>query len=178
MGSPGAPGGPTFLLPLDEARELLLLTQKYLRVEPMTNQLFLFAQQYLRVESQDPEEITRALQKWLDRELQEVETELGRMNNRYEQRKVSAGGQMKLAAQVEAALEFNLVGEALRLLTDKDTDLAKEFGPRVLEVAMSMVALQLALGHLEDASRSLDCSRATPQSKALSATASAPSSRS
>jgi hypothetical protein len=143
---------PAFLLPLDEARETLQLAQKYLQVAPP-----------------ESEEALRGIQKELERELQDVETELGRMNNRYEQRKMTAGGQMKLAAQVEAALEFGLVGEALRILTDKDTDLGKEFGPRALEVALSMTALQLALGRLEDAASGLDTLTSDPDvQKALS----------
>jgi hypothetical protein len=47
-------------------------------------------------------------------------------------------------------------------MTNKDADLAKEFGPRALQAALSMVAIQLALGRLEDAASSLDSLAADP----------------
>jgi hypothetical protein len=63
---------------------------------------------------------------------------------------------MKLKDQVEAALQFNLVEEALRLLTDRDTDLQKEFGREALRYALVRVGLRLITGRLEDAADDLE----------------------
>src|SRR5205823_3057689 len=46
--------------------------------------------------------------------------------------------------------------EALRILTDKDTDLNREFGQGVLRYALTRAALELAVGRLEDAAADLD----------------------
>jgi hypothetical protein len=145
-GAPDAPPGPIFLLPLDEAHELLQLTRKYLEAAPPAT-----------------EEDARAIQKELDRDIKEVEAELSRMNNAYDRRDFAARGQMKLSAQVETALEYNLVGKALDILMRQDTDLGKEFGPRALEVALSLTALQLAVGRLEDAAAGLDTLTSDPE---------------
>jgi hypothetical protein len=133
------PDTPTFLLALDEARDAFQLAKKYLLVEP----------------PRGAEEVGMRLQD-LDRELGALEGELGRMLGRYEQRKFPASGAIRYSAQVEAALEFGLVGEAIKLLRDPQVELQKEFGQATPYVVLSQIALQLVLGRLEDAAADLD----------------------
>jgi hypothetical protein len=145
-GFPGQPlGGGPFLLPLDLAREYLILADKYLDVE-------LPDDPDVRANPQ-----VKALRDEVKRDLRFVEGEVVQATNRYESGKMAlASGPPKLLAQVELALRYNLVGEALRLLTDKDTDPARDFPQNLLQVALSRVALQLAVGRLEDAATDLD----------------------
>jgi hypothetical protein len=84
-----------------------------------------------------------------------IEDELVRKNQDYEREKLR-GGEMKIAAQVRTALKYSLVGEALRILTDKATDLPKEYGPEVFEIVLVQIALEMVTGRLEDAATDLE----------------------
>jgi hypothetical protein len=132
-------GGP-YLLPLDLARDL-----------------FLLAEQYAGADSTNAEETKRfvgAIQ-----ELRKpIDAQYTAANNRYEIEKENARarGGMKLREQMERALQNNLIGEALRILTDAGTDLPKEFGRDALEVILLRVALELATGRLEDAAGDIE----------------------
>ncbi|HSQ54911.1 MAG TPA: hypothetical protein VLM40_04125, partial [Gemmata sp.] len=127
------------LLPLDEARDMLQLAKQYLQVDP----------QFSR-ESRDK------VQEVFDRELKSVEEDLIRANNRLAQRQLAGGGQLKLETQVEAALQNNLIGEALRLLRENADNLGKEFGARAAHVLLSQIALEMAVGRIEEAAADLD----------------------
>jgi hypothetical protein len=132
-------GQPTSVLPLDLVRENLQLALKYLPIETQGN------------------EEARSIQKNLETDLQFVERSLATKNAAYEQRKARAGG--KLSSQVEAALEYNLVGEALQLLKDAD---AKDLTPPII---LSRIGLELVVGRLEDASADLEALGANPNNE-------------
>jgi hypothetical protein len=140
-GQPVPPGsrvfGP-FLYPLDLARDSLILAEKYAAVD-----------------SGDAAEARRKAEE-IGAYLKVVDKEFTNANNLFERAKLQAGGQLKLAQQVGHAFRFNLVGEALRLLTDKDTDLGKEFGTQALQMGLTRAALELAVGRLEDAAADLE----------------------
>jgi hypothetical protein len=122
------------LLPLDMSRELLQLSKEYLAKE---------------VEGREDE--GKGLQKTIEAELQDVERRLGTANAAYERSKLRAGS--KLTAQIEAALENNLVGEALRILKEADP---KDFGANMPRVLLSRTALEMVVGQLEDAAGNLE----------------------
>ena len=91
--------------------------------------------------------------------LKGVEEQYRNATNFYERKREEArnrGLQMRLREQVEAALQNNLVEEALRLLTDRDTDFSKEFGRDTLKFALVRVALRLITGRLEEAADDLE----------------------
>lgn len=130
--------GRPHLLALDLAREYLVLANQYAALE------------WNNLGDQVKMQVDR-LKDWLKK----VETEVVKANTTY----VRASGQMKVRDQVRTALRNNLVGEALRILNDKDTDLARDFGPDLLEVAnmaLQRAALELALGRLEDVGDRID----------------------
>lgn len=126
-----------YLLALDVARETIALAEKYALVD--------FA---------DPEDAKKNVEEIRQR-LKSVDIHLGNKTNAFEREKLRHGSN-RVSVQLSEALRFNLVGEALRLLTDPELDLTKEFGRNVLEVALFRVALELAVGRLEDAARDLD----------------------
>jgi hypothetical protein len=130
-----------FLLPLDSARDALLLAEKYLPFDF------------------ENEEERKARTEEIRTRLQGVEEQYRNATNFYERKREEArnrGLQMRLREQVEAALANNLVEEALRLLTDRDTDLPKEFGRDALKFALVRVALRLITGRLEEAADDLE----------------------
>lgn len=148
--------GRPHLLALDLGREYLVLANQYAALE------------WNNLGDQVKMQVDR-LKDWLKR----VESEVVKANTTY----VRASGQMKVRDQVRTALRNNLVGEALRILNDKDTDLARDFGPDMLEVAnlaLQQAALELALGRLEDvgdridfASARIELASARPESRIL-----------
>ena len=70
----------------------------------------------------------------------------------YRQRFESGKGPTaKLPALVDRAIANCMLGTALELLSDKDADLAKEYGPLEAFAALRRVALELAAGHVENA---------------------------
>jgi len=130
-----------FLVPLDTVRETLLLAEKYLPLDF------------------ENEEERKPRVERLQNLLKTFEAQYREANNSYEREREKArnrGVQMKLKDQVEAALQNNLVEEAIRLLTDRDTDLSKEFGRDTLRFALIRVALRLATGRLEEAADDLE----------------------
>jgi hypothetical protein len=127
-------GGP-YLRALDLARETLVLAGKYAEKELSPDN---------KTEMDGLKSATKAL-----------EDELVKKNQDYEREKLR-GGEMKIAAQVRTALKYNLVGEALRILTDKATDLPKEYGPNVFEIVLVQIALEMVTGRLEDAATDLE----------------------
>jgi hypothetical protein len=127
-----------YLLPIDLARDALLQ-----------------AERYLAADAPNEEEARRRGEQFREL-LKPVEAQYRAATNDLEQRKFAAGGRMTVQDQVAWALRSNLVGEALRILTDPGTDLQKEFGKGTLDTAMLMVALQLAAGRLEDAAGNLE----------------------
>ena len=131
-----------FIYPLDTARDTLLLAEKYLPIDYAEN-----------------EEERKRKSEELQAFIKAVETQYREATNSYEREREKVrnrGLQMKLKDQVEAALQFNLVEEALRLLTDRETDLQKEFGREALRYALVRVGLRLITGRLEDAADDLD----------------------
>jgi len=128
-------GGP-YLLPLDLAREMVLK-----------------AQDYAKVDSPNPEAAEKLISN-LKGAQKFFETDLAQAINAYEARRASQ--KPPLPAQIQMALQNNLVGEALKLMTAKDLDLSKEFGPALLDFLLLRISLQLAVGHLEDAAADID----------------------
>jgi hypothetical protein len=169
LGGQALPGGP-YLLPLDLAKEYLELSEKYQQEEFRDTP---------EVRS-DPDvmglkEDVKGASEFVGRELRQA-------NDRYENEKprLAGRGPSLLAAQVELALKHNLVGEALRLLgrpdtlirqrrggergpPDPDVEFVREFPQHPLEAALTRVALQLALGRLEDGAADLDALAAEPE---------------
>ncbi|MBA4064224.1 MAG: hypothetical protein C0501_11015 [Isosphaera sp.] len=128
------PGGP-FLLPLDLAREAV---QR--------------AEAYAAVEWNQSDEANRERER-IRAGLRRVEAELGRASAAFEGRK----GAAKHPGQVvRLALQYQLPGEALRLLTDKDLDPDKDLGPEGPLLVLCRVAAELAVGRLEEAAADLD----------------------
>jgi tetratricopeptide (TPR) repeat protein len=136
-------GGP-HLLALDLAADAARLADAYAQVDPEPGE-----------DGKRAAEQTRAMAQALD-------DEVAKANTAYERARAQPQNQ-KLDAQVQLALRNNLVGEALRLLNDPGTDLAREFGPtRALGVVLARVALELATGRLEDAAAHLDATVGDP----------------
>lgn len=130
--------GRPHLLALDLAREYLVLANAYAAVE------------WAGLGDQGKKQMD-GLKDWLKR----VETDVVKANSAY----VRMSGQLKTRDQFRAALRNNLVSEALRILNDKDTDLVRDFGPDPLEVAhvaLLRVALELALGRIEEVPEGVD----------------------
>ncbi|MCI0702050.1 MAG: hypothetical protein L0241_13285 [Planctomycetia bacterium] len=129
-------GGGPFLLPIDLAREALQKAVAYSQVD---------------VFGDNTEEVQAAKQIF-ERRLKAVETEMTRYNDVYLREKGRGRTFSGLAhPQRGLAKLTSLIGETLQMLTDKDTDLSKEFGEQALEVAVTCAALQFAVGRLEDA---------------------------
>jgi hypothetical protein len=133
---PLAEGRP-FILPIDLAREELQKAVQYAQIDA----------------GPDSTEEAKAAIRRLEGRLKAVETAVIPFNDNYTTRKART---QKISELVGFARENSMVGEALRLLTDKDTDIEKEFGDRVLQVAVSRAALMMAVGRLEDAAGDLD----------------------
>jgi hypothetical protein len=116
------------------------------------------AEKYLPIDFESEEE-RKPQSDELQSMLKDLDGRYREANNFYEREREKArdrGIQMRLKEQVEAALQFSLVEEALRLLTERDTDLSKEFGREALKFALVQVALKLATGRVEDAAEDLE----------------------
>jgi hypothetical protein len=130
-----------FLFPLDTIRDTLLIAEKYLPIDF------------------ENEEDRKPRSERLQNTIKSFEAQYREANNVYEREREKArnrGVPMKLKDQVDAALQNNLAEEALRLLTDRDTDLSKEFGRETLRYALIRVALRLVSGRLEEAADDLE----------------------
>jgi hypothetical protein len=127
--------GKPHLLALDLAREYLVLANKYAAVE--------FTDTAQAKTRQDE----------LKEELKYVEGILVQETKAYEQDRLR---RRKLSEQFEDALRHNLVGEALRILTDKDTNLEHEFGQEAALTALQRISLEMAVGRLEDVAADLE----------------------
>lgn len=128
-------GGP-YLLPLDLAREAIQKAQEYLLVDAPSGEIG--AQQLDRLKSAQ----------------KSFEADLVAATNAYETRR--AAQKPPLPGQVQLALQNNLIGEALRLMTARDLDVGKEFGPLVLDFMLCRISLELAVGRIEDAAADLE----------------------
>ena len=133
-------GRQPFFLPLDLTRETLVLAEKYAAVDSTGSD-----------EDKHTLEMIRG-------GLKEVEANYTKATSNFERDKERdrPHGGTKLSEQVAKALQHNLAGEALRLLTDPGTDLAKEFGRDALQAILLRVALELATGRLEDAAADIE----------------------
>lgn len=129
-------GGP-YLLPLDLARQALVLANDYAAVE--------FAQLNL------PEERKKEAIDALKNEEKGVKDLLARANDQYKQR---AERTTKVAERYALARQFGLIGEALAIL--QGADLNKEFGPAASDIALQKIALEACVGRLEDALGDID----------------------
>ena len=130
-----------FLFSHDTARDILLEAEKYLPID--------FENEEERKRQNDE----------LQTLIKAIDAQYRTSNNFYERKREEArnrGLQMKLKDQVEAALQNNLVEEALRLLADPDLDLTREFGRDALKFALIHVALKLGTGRLEEAANDLE----------------------
>ena len=118
-----------YVLPLDIARTTLDL-----------------ANQYAQLEFSDPT-VRSNLMKELDEERKQVDSNFKLMAERF---RTQAERAPKLRDRHGLALSLGLVGDAIENL--KNADLGKEFGETSPELVLHLIALQLALGRLEDAS--------------------------
>ena len=135
--------GPT-MLPLDAAREMLELSIQYAEID-------LGGDDSIQAREAKDEKIKK-LQKRLDL----VKTELRRPTQQYHEIK---SRQLKLRDLVAAARITSQPKLALELLSNEDTDYEKEYGPGVVQSAILRVALELAVGKLENANEYLNGSR-------------------
>jgi hypothetical protein len=119
-----------FLVPLDVIRDT-----------------FEKAQKYAEVEITDPANREKAVAE-LKAEQKAFDREYATNNNTYQAQRAGK----KLPEQVRLALQKNLAGEALRLLT---TESPGDLGAEALDFHLCRVALELALGRLEDAADDL-----------------------
>ena len=124
-----------YFLPLDVARETLQLAEKYAPIDYS--------------DSEEAKRNINGIREWQ----KQIDSEYNKAINDFEREKERdrIRGGAKLGDQVDKALRFNLPGEALRLLTDPGTDLGKEFGRQAIDFALRRVAIELAVGRLEDA---------------------------
>ncbi|HEY3788396.1 MAG TPA: hypothetical protein VGL71_06045, partial [Urbifossiella sp.] len=116
------------LLPLDLARESLVKAEGYGNVEI--------------VDAENRSKILKSLEdqrKAIDSIWQRAAQQFNRM----------ADQQPKLGKQHDFALQAGLIGEALDRL--KEADLVREFGENAIEIKLHMIALELAVGRIEDA---------------------------
>lgn len=143
--SRGQPAGPNpvplnngtpFLLAVDLARETLQTALEYAPAD-------------LKGEADDR---LKAKVKQVEDFRRDVEDVVIRYKGRYD---AGRGPSTKVPALVDRALQNCMLGEALRLLSDKDTDLDKEYGNDRFVAAGLWVALELATGRLEDAAENL-----------------------
>lgn len=93
------------------------------------------------------------LAKGIDEQRKQLDALVRRQTERYltDRQRVQ-----KVKDQFRVARAHNLVGEALAILKNlKGDELGQEFGPEAPAVALEMVALELAVGRLEDAAADL-----------------------
>ena len=100
----------------------------------------------------DDGEPVRAAKKALEARLKEVEEEASRYTGQYNAAKRPG---VKLPTLVQGAIQSSLIGQALDLLGNKDTDLTKEYEQRAPFAAATLVALELAAGRVENAAELL-----------------------
>lgn len=138
VGPDAAPlfNGAPFVLPIDLARQALQTALEY-------------APEDLKGE---PDDRLKAKVKQVEDFRKVVEDVVIRYKDRYE---AGRGLSPKLPALVGLAIQNCMLGEALKLLTDKAADLDKEYGPNVIDAVVTRVGLELATGHLEDAADDL-----------------------
>lgn len=96
----------------------------------------------------ETDEQLQATIKEVENERREVEDVVIRYKSRYN---ASLAGTPKLPVVVDRAIQNCMLGEALGRIGSKEADLDKEYGKDRLEAALQMVALELVLGHIEDA---------------------------
>jgi hypothetical protein len=125
-----------------------------IRAVDLAREMMLLAIEYAEIE------LSQENREFLEKELEEMKTrakklsdELAKNTQTFESEKLR---QPKLPDQVRSALRHNLVGKALEILTDKGTDLKKEFGQAVAEIVLIRIALEMAVGRLEDAAADLE----------------------
>ncbi|MDY3562126.1 hypothetical protein R5W23_003572 [Gemmata sp. JC673] len=129
--------GAAFVLPLDLARETLQTALEYAPLDI----------------GSDADERLRESVKQVEAFRREVEDVMIRYKGRYDAGRATAP---KLPVLVGRAVQLCMPGEALRLLNDKDTDFEKEYGRDQLGFAgQLLVALNLAVGRIEDAAETL-----------------------
>ncbi len=125
-------GNTPVFLPLDLAREALKLALAYAATDLAGG----------------PTEAAQRRAQEVEKLLKSVDAAVIRANEQFDPIRARAPG---LPDLVEAARHSGLIGEALRLMAEKDTDLAKEYKDREPYAAVLRVSLELALGRIENA---------------------------
>jgi hypothetical protein len=125
-----------------------------IRALDLSREMMLLAIEYAEIE------LTRENRSLLEKDLEnmkafakKISEEVVKSTQSFEGEKLR---QTKLQDQVRSALRHNLVGKALEILTDKGTDLQKEYGPNLLDIVLIRIALEMAIGRLEDAATDLE----------------------
>ena len=119
----------------------------------LARNLFATAEEYAKYEISDPDERSRAV-KVLAEERKFVDAIYQRALDGYRSR---AERTPRVRDRHVLAMNHGLLGEALTLI--KEADLPKEFGEDAPSIALHLVALELAVGRLEDASAHLQSLR-------------------
>ena len=132
---PGPQGQPVQapLLPLDLAREAMVLANKYAEKESL---------------GWNPDSRERRL-----KELDDMQKQIGEMlrvaDDQYRRDEARA---TKVQHRFVLARRTNLIGRAIGMMKDlKEGELAREFGPDAPSAALQLVALEMGVGRLEDA---------------------------
>jgi hypothetical protein len=151
------------VMTLREAQQYQVLSPPCLRATDLARDMLVLAVQYGTVElggaSNEELETIKSTLKVIDKELEDRTKE-------YERDKLGLGSR-NVAVQVRMALKNSLVKEALSLLTDKGTDLGKEFKQAIFEIVQFRIALELLTGRLEDAAEDLKEAPAIAESAPL-----------
>jgi hypothetical protein len=141
-------------VPWSERRQLPMVSGGSIRAIDLAHEMMVLALKYAEIElSADVEQEARSLSK-LKSDAKSFETALVNKTQDWEHDKLQ-GGQKKIGEQLKLALRHNLVGEALKILTDKGPELAKEYGPNVIDIVLARIILEMATGRLEDATEDL-----------------------
>jgi tetratricopeptide (TPR) repeat protein len=129
--------GIPFVLPLDQAREVLQLALQYAPID-------------LARESSDAQQ---AMIKQLEAQLAEVQDALVRSKRLYDTARANT---TKLPELVQRAIFTNMISEALKQLTVDNAVIAKEYGENVAVSVIQRITLELVLGNVENANELLN----------------------
>jgi hypothetical protein len=130
------------------------ISKPNIRALDLSREMMLLAIEYAEIE------LTRENRSLLEKDLEnmkvfakKISEEVVKSTQSFEGEKLR---QTKLPDQVRSALRHNLVGKALEILTDKGTDLQKEYGQNLLDIVLIRIAFELVIGRLEDAATDLE----------------------
>lgn len=163
-----APQGTTvvsgpYLLPVDLVREAFQRAEAYGPVAPRDelegHAILDDLRRVFRFGVPDNPKAQAAVFEELQKIPKMLESEFAKGNNAFARDRAKAP---RVPDQARLALRYNLAGTALELLAGKDVDPARDFGTEILPTLLLRVALELAVGRLEDAAADLEQLAADP----------------